>query len=90
MSLGICYCGAYGGGKHTLSSRCKPVRPAVVTDLQRLDARLSDTAYRLKKANEELHNAEVAHRLAGEAVDAELARLQGFARDAGAEHADKT
>jgi len=77
MSLGICYCGAYGGGKHTVSARCKAaVPPAVVTDLQRLDARLSDAAYRLKKANEELHRAEVAHREASEAVDAELARLQ--------------
>jgi hypothetical protein len=56
--------------------RRKPVPPAVVTDLQRLDARLSDAAYRLKQANEELHRAEVAHREAGEAVDAELARLQ--------------
>ena len=56
--LGVCYCGAYGGGKHTFSARCKPTPPAVVTDLQRLDSRLSDAAYRLKKANEELHRAD--------------------------------
>jgi hypothetical protein len=77
MSLGVCYCGAYGGGKHTLSALCKLTPPAVVTDLQRLDARLSEAAYRLTKANEELHRAEVAHREAREAVDAELARLAG-------------
>lgn len=82
MSLGICHCGAYGGGVHTLSARCKATPPALVTDLQRLDNRLSAAAYRLKRANEELHEAEVAHRLASEAVDAELARLQGFTRDA--------
>jgi hypothetical protein len=74
---GVCYCGAYGGGKHTLSARCKPTPPALVTDMQRLDSRLSQAAYRLKMANEELHRAEVEHRLAGEAVDAELARLGG-------------
>ncbi len=85
VSLGVCYCGAYGGGKHTLSQRCKPTPPAVVTDLQRLDSRLSEAAYRMKKANEELHLAEVAHREASEAVDAELARLQGFTNDRGAE-----
>lgn len=50
--------------------------PAVVTDLQRLDSRLSAAAYRLKNANKELHLAEIEHRLAGEAVCAELARLQ--------------
>lgn len=61
----------------------KPVPPAVVTDLQRLDARLSVASYRLKEANEELHRAEVAHREASEAVDAELARLQA---SEGAEH----
>jgi hypothetical protein len=75
MSLGVCYCGAYGGGRHTLSARCKAVPPAIVTDLQRLDSRLSDAAYRLKQANEQLHRCEVAHREASEAVDAELARL---------------
>lgn len=75
MSLGICDCGAYGGGRHTLSARCKAVPPAVVTDLQRLDSRLSEAAYRLNRANDELHKAEVAHRLAREAVDAELRRL---------------
>lgn len=84
MSLGVCYCGAYGGGKHTLSAKCKPVPPAVVTDLQRLDAILSDKAYRLKRANEELHHAEVAHRLAREAVEAELARLAAFSGEADA------
>jgi len=75
MSLGVCYCGAYGGGKHTLASRCKAVPPAVVTDLQRLDSRLRDAAYRLAQANGALHRAEVEHREAVEAVDAELARL---------------
>lgn len=75
MNPRICYCGAWGGGVHTLSVRCKPVPPAVVTDLQRLDARLSAAAHHLKYANEELHRAEVAHRQASEAVEAELARL---------------
>lgn len=77
MSPGVCYCGAYGGGKHTLSARCKPTPPVVVTTLQRLDARLFEASCRLTRANAELHRAEVAHREAGEAVDAELARLAG-------------
>lgn len=63
-----------------------PIPPAVVTDLQRLDARLSDAAYRLKEANEELHRAEVAHREAREAVDAELRRLARLPSDAGGQH----
>ena len=76
--MSICYCGAYKGGKHTLSARCEePKPPALITDLRRLDIRLSEAAYQLKKANEELHRAEVAHREASEAVDAELARLHG-------------
>lgn len=75
MSLGVCYCGAYGGGVHTLSARCKATPPALVTDLQRLDSRLSAAARRLTRANEELHLAEVEHREASEAVEAELARL---------------
>ena len=37
----------------------RPVPPAVVTDLQRLDFRLSEAAYRMKRANQELHLAEV-------------------------------
>lgn len=53
------------------------IPPALVTDLQRLDSRLSAAARRLKSANEELHLAEVDHRLASEAVEAELARLAG-------------
>lgn len=53
-----------------------PVPPALVTDLQRLDSRLTDASWRLKKANDELYLAERAHREAAEAVDVELARLE--------------
>jgi hypothetical protein len=60
----------------------KPVSPALVTDLQRLDYILFAASCRLSQANQELHRAEVAHREACEAIDAELARLQS---DRGAE-----
>lgn len=55
--------------------REKPAPPALCTNLQRLDSRLSAASRRLTEANEELHRAEVEHRQASEAVEAELARL---------------
>ena len=49
--------------------------PARMTDLERLDYRLGCAAHSLREANENLHRAEVEHREAREAVDAELRRL---------------
>ena len=49
---------------------------ALVTDLQRLDSRLTAASHRLREANDELHRAEVEHRQASEAVEAELSRLK--------------
>ena len=62
-----------------------PVPPAAVTDLQRLDARLSQAAHRLADANAKLHRSEVAHREASAAVDAELRRLARAGLNRGAE-----
>lgn len=74
------HCGSPFSGSHFGDCRVSENRPLVprgplVTDLQRLDSRLTAASRRLKEANDDLHRAEVEHRHANEAVDAELARL---------------
>lgn len=63
--------------KYQFSGRLSPLPPAVVTNLQRLNARMFEASCRLTRANQELHRAEVAYQGASEAIDAELARLAG-------------